>query len=83
MAGKEDKGMTVLPRAEKAMSIREAMLGQSEVVTAEKCAGRILADTAVSCPPAVPIYVCGERIPEGGAEILARYGIDKVSVIKE
>ena len=47
-----------------ACSIREAMLSARATVPVREAAGRILADAAVSCPPAVPVAVAGERITE-------------------
>ena len=67
---------------ETAVSIREAMLSQSETVKAEKCAGRILAESSVGCPPAVPIVMCGEIIEESDTETFRYYGIEYCSVIK-
>lgn len=63
------------------LSPREAIFAQSEYVDTEKCIGRICAQTAVSCPPAVPIVVCGEIINKTAAESLKYYGIKKCRVI--
>ncbi len=70
-------------RAEKAMSIREAMLSPRESVPAEESLGRILADAGLSCPPAVPIVACGERIDALALEAFRYYGIDRCTVVKE
>ena len=43
--------------ATQAMSIREAMLADSEILPAARCLDRILAVPTVGCPPAVPILV--------------------------
>ena len=72
---------SVLPHG-RLMSIREAMLSPSEVIPVETSVGRILASPTVSCPPAVPIVVSGERITERDVEVFKYYRIDKVSVIK-
>lgn len=71
------------PRPEKVLSIREALLAPYEVIPAGESAGRVLADTALSCPPAVSLFVCGERIPEGAAGLFTRYGITQVAVVSE
>lgn len=63
-----------LPRPEQVLSIREAMLADSERVPREEGLGRILADAAVSCPPAVPIVVCGERISREAIACFRYYG---------
>ena len=67
---------------EQVMSIREAMLSCSELLPTERCHGRILAVPSVSCPPAVPILVCGERIDEHAIECFKYYGIDRCYVVK-
>ena len=69
-------------RGEHAMSIREATLCPKERIAVRNTIGRILADSAVSCPPAVPIAVCGERITEDALALFEYYGIDTVSVVK-
>ena len=42
----------------------------------EQAEGKILASVSVTCPPAVPIAICGERINASAAECFAYYGID-------
>ena len=65
------------------MSIREAIFAKSELVPVENAKGRICASPTVSCPPAVPIVVSGERITEEDVKLFYRYSVDKVSVVKE
>ena len=72
-----------LARAERAMSIREAMLSPSEILPVGECLGRILAVPTVGCPPAVPILVCGERIDEHALDCFSYYGIETCCVVKE
>lgn len=67
---------------EQAVSIREAMMSPSSEVDVEKAFGRILAVASVSCPPAIPIVVCGERIDERAMACFAYYGIKKCRVIE-
>ena len=73
-------GMPELPRPEKVCSIREAMLSPGPVVPLEEAVGRVLADAAVSCPPAVPIVAAGERITREAAECMAARGITECRV---
>ena len=61
-------------------SIREAMLSPAVTVPASESLGRILARPCVSCPPAVPILMPGERITETELAAFERYGIKTVSV---
>jgi arginine/lysine/ornithine decarboxylase len=64
------------------MSIREAMLSDSEILPAQQCLGRVLAVPTVGCPPAVPILVCGEEITRQAIDCLCYYGITHCCVVK-
>lgn len=44
------------------MSPHDAILAPCEELPAEECVGRVLAQAAVSCPPAVPVFMMGEEI---------------------
>ncbi len=65
------------------MSVREATLAPCETIPASACDGRVLAAPSVSCPPAVPIAVCGERLDKTTADCFAYYGIDTCHVVIE
>ena len=65
-----------------AMSVRQAMLSDSEILPVGQCLGRILAVPTVGCPPAVPILVCGERITEHAVSCFSYYGITHCCVVK-
>jgi arginine/lysine/ornithine decarboxylase len=54
-----------------------------ERIPAEESVGRILASPGVSCPPAVPIVLCGERIDDKALELFRYYGIETCDVVKE
>ncbi len=69
-------------RAESAMRIREAMLAPSEVVDVRDARGRVLADAGVSCPPAIPIVMCGEVIGQEQIRLFEYYGVKAVRVVK-
>ncbi len=71
------------PRAERAMPVRAAMLAPAETVPAERSLGRILADPCVSCPPAVPVLISGERITEEALRCFRYYGIREVACVRE
>lgn len=64
-----------------ARSPRAALFAPREIVPTEKAMGRILADPAVSCPPAVPILSCGEVVDEAAIERFRYYGVKKLSVV--
>ena len=72
---------TYLPR--KAISIRNATFSPCETVSINRAKGRILADVAVTCPPAVPVIVSGEIIDDFVIERFNYYGITKCKVVKE
>lgn len=69
-------------KAQRVMSIRSAMLSQSELVNTRDAVGRISAAPAVSCPPAVPIAVSGELITAQAAALFEKYNIERISVVK-
>lgn len=53
-----------LPLPQKAMSAREAFFRPSEKVLIRDSIGKILSDTLLSCPPAIPLFMSGEVIDE-------------------
>ena len=63
------------------MTPREALLAAREIVPVGEAAGRVMASAAVTCPPAVPIAVMGERITAEQAELMLKYGISSVEVV--
>ena len=67
---------------ERVLSVRDAMLSASAEVTIEDAHGEVLASASVSCPPAVPILIAGERIDKNAIECFGYYGIDKVRVVR-
>ena len=73
---------SALLRADRAMSIRDAVLSKHETVNACDAVGRILSTATISCPPAVPIAVSGEVITLSHVALFERYGIDKLEVVK-
>jgi arginine/lysine/ornithine decarboxylase len=67
---------------ERALSVRQAIFAPQESVPIAKSLGRICGAPTVSCPPAVPIVVSGERITAEAIELFRRYGIEKIDVVK-
>ena len=61
----------------------EVLFRPFERIPAEESLGRILASPGVSCPPAVPIVLCGERIDEKALALFRYYGIEFCDVVKE
>ena len=72
-----------LTQAEHALRIAYALLWPSETVAVEDSVGRILASPSVSCPPAVPILMCGERIDKAAVCAFRYYGVEKLRVVIE
>ena len=70
-------------RGERVLSVRQAMLSNTEMLPVEECLDRVLAVATVGCPPAVPILVCGERITQQALTCLSYYGIKNCCVVKE
>ena len=65
------------------LSIREAIFAPSEEISAEDSEGRILSSPSVSCPPAIPIAISGERLTKDSIKLFEYYGIEKISVVCE
>lgn len=72
-----------LARGERALSVREALFAPQETVPAEESLGRVCGAPTVSCPPAVPIAVSGERIGRPAAALFRYYGVEAVDVVKD
>ena len=72
-----------LPLPVRALSPNDAIFAKSEELDVDECLGRILSSVSVSCPPAVPIVVCGEIIDESAVEAFKYYGIKKCRVVKK
>lgn len=71
-----------LPFTEKQTGIRKAMLSAKEKVLVEGAVGRICASSTVSCPPAIPIAVCGDVITKETVDAFNYYGINEIYVVK-
>lgn len=69
-------------RAERKMSIREAIFSPCEEIAVGNALGRICGAPTVSCPPAIPIAVSGEIIDKKHIEMFKRYGINKIIAVK-
>ena len=77
-----DEAPPRLKRPETALRAHEALFSACESLPVGQCLGRVLAAPTVSCPPAVPIVVSGERIDETALALFEYYGIEHCLVIK-
>ena len=68
---------------EQVLSLREALLSPGEEVPLGRALGRILAAPGISCPPAVPLLISGQRVTEEAVSAFRRYGIRYVSCVCE
>ncbi len=78
----EERPELSLSPPERILTIREAIFAESEEVSVDNSIGRILSSPSVSCPPAVPILVSGEKINAQAVKLFKYYGITKIRVIK-
>lgn len=74
--------MPALSKPVKRLSPREAMFAEKRVMDVHECRGKVLACAGVSCPPAIPIVVCGEVIDEAAIRVLDYYGVRSCEVVK-
>jgi len=78
------EAVSCLPvRLEQVRSIREAVFAPHEIVPLAEAEGRICGAPTVSCPPAVPIAISGERLNAQAIALMRAYGFETVSVVKE
>lgn len=78
-----EEEMPVLPGPVRRLSPRAALFSPSCEAEIHECCGRVLASVTVSCPPAIPIVVCGELIDEAVIRVFEYYGIKTCMVVDE
>ena len=71
-----------IPKPQTKMSMHDAFFANSEIIKIDKAIGRISAETISTCPPGVPIVVCGEEILEFSQKYLKITGKTSVKVVK-
>ena len=72
-----------VPHPDMVIKPHQALFSESETLPIGDCLGRISAAAAISCPPAIPLAVCGERIDQRVVDCLRYYGVASCAVIKE
>ena len=70
-------------RAKKALSIRQATMLPSKKIKVEDANGKIIAESSLSCPPAVSVAVSGEVIDGDVISALKYYGFEYCKVDKD
>ncbi|MBQ2758609.1 MAG: amino acid decarboxylase [Clostridia bacterium] len=71
-----------IPESTKGMSMKDALFAACVYLPVGECEGKILASPCVSCPPAVPVAVCGDIISKATIECFKYYNIDTLWVVK-
>ena len=61
---------------------KDAIFAPKIVVKTKEAEGCVLAAPSVSCPPAVPVLLCGEVISRDAIESFLYYGIDTLTVLR-
>ncbi len=59
---------------------RQVMLCVGEERDVKDCLGMVLVSPMVSCPPAVPIVVCGEVVDRAAIDLMLYYGVKRCRV---
>ncbi len=76
--------LTALAReAAPCCTIRQAVFAKQARVPVGEAAGRICALPTVSCPPAIPIVVSGERFGPAALALCAYYGVEEAAGVCE
>ena len=75
--------MPAMTRPVRAMSPREAIFSVGRERIIRECDGKVLAAATVSCPPAIPIVVCGEVIDGEAIRVMEYYGVKNCRVVEE
>ena len=71
-----------IAKPEKNMSIRNALFSKYETIPIEKALGRICTSSVSICPPCIPLAVSGEVFDRNTINLLKRYSIFSVNVVK-
>ena len=64
-------------------NIRQAVFAPQEQVPTEQAVGRICAMPTVSCPPAIPIVVSGEKITSAAVRLMQKHHVMQVAVLRK
>ncbi|MBR0423172.1 MAG: amino acid decarboxylase, partial [Clostridia bacterium] len=59
-----------------------AVMAETIKVNINEAVGKIAGEIACPCPPGVPVIMPGEKISDYEQEVLRKYGISKINVLK-
>lgn len=65
------------------MTVRDAAFAPRERLPIAECLGRVLASMSISCPPAVPVAICGETLDARSLCALDYYGVRECDVVRK
>ncbi|MBQ5590204.1 MAG: PLP-dependent transferase [Clostridia bacterium] len=68
-------------QTEQKISIREAYFSPQKEIAIEQSEGEICGIVTVSCPPAIPIALAGEKITQNHIKLFKKYGIKTIKVV--
>ncbi len=68
---------------ERVIPLSECIYLSTEKIKTENALGRICGSINISCPPAIPIVIAGERIGEEQIKLLKYYGVREVAVLPQ
>ena len=74
--------MPAMTKPVRAVSPREAIFSVGRERDICECDGKVLAAATVSCPPAIPIVVCGEVIDGEAIRVMEYYGVKNCRVVE-
>lgn len=80
---KSERPAISLSIPEKGMAIRDAIFCSNKKISVDDSVGKIVADTTVGCPPAVPVIISGEIISADVVDVLKYYGTESIYVCSE
>ncbi len=67
---------------ERVLTPAQAVFSPWEEIPAAGSAGRVCAQTKITCPPGVPVVCPGEKIPKSAEKLLQNSGIGTIKVVK-
>ena len=70
-------------KGQQKMTVRNAIFSKCTEIPIEQAQGKICGTPTVSCPPAIPIVVSGEKITDEHIKLLKYYGKTHINIVNE